>query len=356
MLHTADIVERILVPLLLVGGGLLVLLLGYLFVQRVVFALAETRRKRLIKRYRPLVDTLVQHGITTEARLNLRRIPTSHRSTLASLLLAPLNTTRGQVVTHMREAATVVGLIDDWKAQKQHRRWWKRADSIRALGFMEEPSALPLILQSLDDEHEEVRAAAVDALGRLADDRAIPALLTHLADTARFQRVRIVHALRQLGPSVTPALVEWAHAHPDCTRVVADMLGQIGTVDAIDPLLEWCADARPEVRAAALNALGSRGLDDRGYYFALKALGDVDPDARAMAARALGRSRREDAVTYLAARLDDEWLPAAQAAAALRQLGDPGRVALQSRADDEGQAGDLARQMLWTAPAAVAGA
>jgi hypothetical protein len=108
------------------------------------------------------------------------------------------------------------------------------------------------------------------------------------------------------------------------------------------------------VRVAALGALGSIGLDDRSYYFALRALGDGDPQARAMAARALGRGRRADAVDYLAARLDDEWLPAAQAAEALRRLGGAGVVALQARAADEGQAGDLARQMLWSPPAIAA--
>lgn len=356
MVRAAEIIERILVPILFGGGWMLVLLLGYLFIQRAVRGLAQRRRQRLISRYRPLVDTIVQHGPAVETLTRLRRVPASHRSILADLLLAPLHATRGPVVSHLREAAAAIGLVDEWKTQRQHRHWWRRADSVRALGLVEEPSALPLILRALDDEHKEVRAAAVDAAGRLGDDRAIPALLAHLTDAPHYQRVRIVDALWSLGPAVTPALVDLARTRPDCTRLVADVLGMIGTTTAIDPLLEWCADPRSEVRAAALSALGSLGLDDRSYYFAVKALGDADPLARAMAARALGRGRREDAAGYLAARLDDEWLPAAQAAGALRQLGAPGRVALLARAHDEGQAGDLARQMLWTQQAAVAGA
>jgi hypothetical protein len=45
--------------------------------------------------------------------------------------------------------------------------------------------------------------------------------------------------------------------------------------------------------------------------------------------------------------LDDEWLPAAHAAGALRCLGAAGQAALRARARDDGQAGNLARQMLW---------
>ena len=348
MLQTAELLRRILVPFLLVGGSLLGVLLVSLVIQRAVRELAWRRRQILVARYRPLVDAITQFGLTPHARERLRRVPAFHRRIIAGLLLAPLRAARGDLVSHVRDAAMALGLVEHWLADLQDRRWWLRADGVGALGLIEERSALPAIMRALDDGHEEVRAAAVDAAGAIGDPRAIPALLGHLADGSRYQHARVVDALRRLGPRVTPALVELARARPDHARLAADVLGLIGTAAAIDPLLEWCGDSRSDVRAAALGALGSIGLDDRSYYFALRALGDADPQARAMAARALGRGRREDAVGYLAERLDDEWLPAAQAAGALRRLGGAGLAALEARARDEGQAGDLARQMLWS--------
>jgi len=348
MLETAELLRRILVPFLFIGGSLLGVLLAFLIVQRVIRELVSKRRQTLVARYRPLIDAIAQFGPTPQRLDRLRRAPRFHRRIVAGLLLAPLHAARGNLVSHVRDAAVAIGLVDHWLADLRNRRWWLRADSVRALGFVEERSALPAIMRALDDEHEEVRAAAVEAAGTLGDSRAIPALLGHLIDGSRYQRARVVDALRNLGPPVTPALVELARARPDHARLVAEVLGLIGTAAAIDPLLHWCGDPRSDVRAAALGALGSIGLDDRSHYFALRGLGDADPQARAMAARALGRGRREDAVGYLAERLDDEWLPAAQAAGALRQLGGAGLAALQARARDEGQAGDLARQMLWS--------
>lgn len=354
MLRTVEIARSALLPFLVVGWSLLGVLLGSLLIQRAVRSLAWRRRHMLITRYRPLVETLTQSGLTPEVMMRLMRTPASHRSILGGLLLAPLNAARGEVVSHVRDAAVAIGLVEHWVADLQDRRWWRRADSARALGFVEEVSALPAILRALADDHKEVRAAAVDAVGRMGDVRAIPPLLALLADASHYQRVRVVDALWGLGPAVTPALVELARADPDHRRLAVEILGLIGSAAAIDPLLEWCSDVRDDVRAAALNALGSLGLNDRSYYFALRALGDADPNARAMAARALGRGGRDDAVGYLVARLDDEWIPAAQAAAALRQLGEPGRAALEARAGDEGQAGDLARQMLWSQQPTVA--
>lgn len=349
VLHTAELLRGVLLPFLVIGGTLLGVLVAFLVVQRGVREMAFRRRERLVTQYRPLVDAITQSGVTPQAFEQLRRTPDAHRRIVASLLLAPLHATRGEIVSHARDALVAIGAVGRWLEDLEHRHWWVRADAVRALGLIEEPSALRRIIHILDDGHGEVRAAAVDAVGAFGDPYAIPALLEHLADGSRYQCARVVDALRRLGPGVTPALVEFARAQPEQAPLGLELLGLIGTSAAIDPLLEWCNDERGEVRAAALAALGTIGLDDRSYYYALRALGDADPQARAMAARALGRGRREEAVAYLAERLlDDEWLPAAQAAGALRSLGVAGVAALEARSRDEGQAGDLARQMLWT--------
>jgi hypothetical protein len=355
MLHAADLIHRFLLPFLITGGCLLGAVFVYLVAQRTVRERAEKRRHALIVVYRPLVDAIIQFGLTPPALDRLLRMPASHRAIVSSLLLAPLHTARGDMVAHVREAVAAIGCVDQWLADLRHRHWWLRAEGLRALGFIEQASALPHIMAALGDDHEEVRAAAVDACGRIGDPRSIPALLSHLADSANSQRPRVIEALRGLGPQVTPALVEFARTRPDGARLAGEVLGLIGTSAAIEPLLRWCGDPRGEVRAAALGALGSIGLDDRSYYFALRGLGDADPRARGMAARALGRGLRQEAVPYLVERLNDEWLPAAQAAEALRRIGREGLAALEARALDEGQAGDLARQMLWSGPPAPDG-
>lgn len=348
MLHTAELVRGLLLPFLFVSGSLLALLLAFLVIQRGLRELASRRRQRLVTHYQSMIDMVVQANAELDAISRLRLAPAAHRPIVADLLLAPLRVSRGEIVARVRQAAAGIGLIDYWRLGLKDRRWWRRAAAVRALGAIADPSALPGIVRALEDEHDEVRAAAVEAAGRLGDSGAIPALLEHIADGSHYQRTRVVDALRSLGPPVTPALVAMARADPGQVRLAADLLGLLGTAAAIDPLLPWCVDPRGDVRAAALGALGSIGLDDRSYDVALRALGDPDPQARAMAARALGRGRREDAVSHLARRLDDEWVPAAQAAGALRRLGAPGVAALEARAGDEGQAGDLARQMLWT--------
>lgn len=356
MLEIADLLRRVLVPFLLVGGSLLGILLSFLIAQRGVRELAWRRHQVLLARYRPLIDEVMQSPPSVHLLDRLRRTPARHRRVLTGLLLAPLHAARGDLVSYVHDAARALGLIERWQADLRNRRWWVRADAARALGAVEDRPSHAAIMNALEDSHDEVRAAAVDAVGRLGNLDAIPPLLEHLGDGSRYQRARVIEALRNLGPLVTPALVEHVRVNPEHARLAVEVIGLIGTAAATEPLLQWCSDERADVRAAALSAIGSIGLDDRGYYYALRGLSDTDPQARAMAARALGRGRREEAVSYLAERLDDEWLPAAQAAGALRSLGSTGVAALVARSRDQGQAGDLARQMLWSQQPAAADA
>ena len=325
---------------------ILVLDLLGLVLWRVVDEIRFIRRQRLIARYRPVVDLLLTASSATAVE-RLLQAPARHRGMIGDVILAAVRPQTGDVIPRMREAAEALGLLDGWRRSIDDRRWWMRTAGIRAIGLLRDQAGVNKLLAAMDDEHEEVRAAAVDALGRIADPRCATALLSRLHDQSRHQRARLVEAIRNLGPSIMPVLLDHARGRSADTAMIVDLIGMIGGANAIDSLLEWSGSDDPVVRIAALRAIGSIGLDDRSFYFALRGLSDEQADARAMAARALGRSGRQTAVPYLAAHLDDEWLVAAHCATGLRRLGQAGSAALESRAASTGQGADLARQMLW---------
>lgn len=340
--------SRELVAVVLTGLAiaLLVALIG-LIIWRTIDELRFLRRQRIIARYRPLVDALLDPTPAPDTVQRLVDTPRRHREVLADLLLAALRLTTGQVVPRLRDAAQALGLIDRWTRSLDDRRWWVRAQAVRALGLIRESSRVDRLLAALDEPHEEVRAAAVDALGRIGDARCGPALLARLRDESRHQRARVVEAIRALGPSMMPVLLAHARERAADTVMTVDILGIVGATGAIENLLEWSGAEDPAVRAAALRAIGSIGLDDRSFFYALRGIDDADPEVRGMAARALGRSGTHAAVPYLDAHLDDQWLVAAHCATGLRRLGRPGAAALEARAGSTGQGADLARQMLW---------
>jgi hypothetical protein len=325
-------------------------LFAYVLVRHGVASWREQRDEALRLRYQPDVDAVLSAQGPADLEAAIARLlpaPPRHRAQIGALLIKPLRVASGSPADAARAAASALGLTDRWMHDLGAHAWWRQAEAARALGLIRADGALRPLLACLDDPHEEVRAAAVEALGHLGDPGCVPALLRALPDASRHQRARVVESIRELGPSVAHALVAHARAHPDDLAIVAELIGFTGAASAADDLLAWSNHANPAVRAAALQALGSLGLDDRAYYYALRALGDASDAVRAMAARALGRSRRADAAPYLAQHLGDEWVVAAHAATALRMLGPSGERELAARQETPGLAGVLARQMLW---------
>ena len=322
----------------------------YVLIRHGVANLRESRETRLRTLYQPAVDAVLsaQNPSDLEAAIaQLLPAPPRHLSQIGALLIRPLRVTSGTPVDSARAAAMRLGIIQRWSKDLDAHKWWIQAEAARALGLVRAEGALKPLLTLLDDPHEEVRAAAVEALGHLGDPACVPALLRALPDASRHQRARVVESIRELGPSVAHALVTHARLCPDDLATVAELIGFTGAASAADNLLAWSGHADPKVRAAALQAIGSLGLDDRAYHYTLRALGDTDESVRAMAARALGRSRRGEAAPYLAQHLGDDWLVAAHAATALRMLGKSGERELVARQEAPGLAGVLARQMLW---------
>jgi HEAT repeat protein len=112
-------------------------------------------------------------------------------------------------------------------------------------------------------------------------------------------------------------------------------------------LIELLARGSLEERISAARALASVG-GRRSRPELERALRDEEWPLRAQAAKALGRIAVKRAVPALEAVLDDPaWWVRANAAEALRQLGDPGRAALERTLDHQDRyARDRAREAL----------
>ena len=86
------------------------------------------------------------------------------------------------------------------------------------LGNLGDRRATPLLVEALNDKHEETRIYAALALGRLRDPNAVPALLKSFAQDERDVRKSAAYALGEIGDRrAVPALV---HALGDETADV----------------------------------------------------------------------------------------------------------------------------------------
>jgi HEAT repeat protein len=347
LLTFAERFRDALVPFLAIGSAVLLILLVTLIGQRLIRAAIEARRKSLLARYGPAIDAALASA-SPQSIAALERIPKRHREIVAEVVLATLRIVRGVQNERARDIAQRFDLMAQWRDDLASRMWWRRSEAALALGLLRDKKSVPLLTPLLDDEHEQVRAAVIDALGQIGDVWAIGPLLARISDPTRHERARLVQALRAFGENASRALVEHGTRNEKDRAVVADVLSFVGGAGASDSLLEWSTARDSDTRAAVWSALAKIGVDERGFYHAIKALGASEPPVRAAAARALARTGRADAVPYLSSKLDDAWEVSAVCALLLARLGPPGVQALKERvASGDGLGHDLARQVLW---------
>lgn len=143
----------------------------------------------------------------------------------------------------------------------------ERAESAKALGLLDEKSAVQDLIKALEDEEAVVRANAALALGQIGDERALKPLIGTLKDDS------------------------WVVRHDS-----AIALGELASKDAVKHLVKLQEDEVLEVRKKVIEALGNIGGDK-----VIETLGkNIDEeDTRFELARALAKSGSERAVSYL---------------------------------------------------------
>lgn len=338
--------ERISIWMVWVGVFLALSMLCAVVTGRIAYAWHEERRHRFERQYGPL-SALALEG-DEDARRALMLCPSRYHFALATLLITPLIDNRDPA----RIAATRT-LVRDLSPGRfadrflRSRWWWRRALALRALGLIQATDRTDVIIAALDDGHPEVRGAALDALADMQDPRSLPAIVMRLHD-ASLQRGRRAAALAAFGSQCEPLVLDLARVDGEHRLNYARVLAVCGTARSRPALVRWTRDARPDVRAAAFEALAHIGLDEPSAALAIDALESSDMPVRAMAAGALrGWTGAGNAPSHLAPHLNDTWTVAVKAARSLQSMHQAGRAMLESWAVRPDLAGVLSRQMLW---------
>jgi HEAT repeat protein len=342
--------DRIADQMVPVGVVLALSILVAVIVERTIFGLQLSHRRRVEQRYAPIAQRALEGDPAAECML----IASSSRDRLivAALLIVPLIDDRdSRRIARTREIVGAMSIMPVVDRFLRSHWWWRRALALRVLGVLQVKSYAAVIVAALDDANPQIRAAALDALADMHDRATLPALIVRMLDTS-LQRGRRVAAIAAFGHECEPFLLDLARVDAENRASYARALAICGSAQARTTLCEWTRDSRTEVRAAAFEALGHVGLDQNAAALAIDGLESADVAVRAMAAYALHEWRGPgEAAPRLARHLADEWPVAVQAANSLRTMDRAGRSQLEAWSSRPDLAGQLARQMLWEAGA-----
>jgi HEAT repeat protein len=197
---------------------------------------------------------------------------------------------------------------------------WRRVSALQRLERARHPAVPRLLRRVLRDPDPKIAAAAIRTLGDVGDEWAIELLVDALR-RGEGSRSRIASELERLAPAPGPKLVPLLREGSPAVRFWGATLLRPYPELASSALIELTWDSDPNVRAAAVETLGTRGgsavatalsarLDDREWF------------VRVHAARAVGHVVGVAAAPSLARLLADErWWVRTAAKDALRGLG-----------------------------------
>jgi len=155
---------------------------------------------------------------------------------------------------------------------------------------------VPELMRASEDEDLGVQVAAVRALAQIADARAVPVLCRWLGEKRLIPEIRqqIARALGEIGSAeaVEPLIQALRDEDESVRAAAAKALGRIGDARAVEPLIQALRDSNWRVRAAAAEALGRIG-DVRAVEPLVQALGDENESVRMAAVKAAVKIGRE---------------------------------------------------------------
>lgn len=171
-----------------------------------------------------------------------------------------------------------------------------------------------VIQEALRDTSAQVRKAAALAVGKLGLITLIPGLISLIDDSEAHVYAAAVAGLQSfIMTSRSAILTEVGHfcasKVPHHRKVAALLLASLGERDRLLLLIK---DEDPQVRKAAVSAIGANRIETSGSMLVL-ALADEDPDVRTAVADALGNLRDTTTLDALEHALNDEdvWVQSA---------------------------------------------
>jgi HEAT repeat protein len=295
-------------------------------------------RRRSLRRDAFLADALpvvksYLAGSTTLAEVveHLRK----DRSDALGLLIRLSETATPEETRQLQAILSAFPFVQNELAALKSRRVAVRLKNAQILGYLRDPSAIPPLLDALEDDAFSVRIAAAQSLARLGHTETVLPILHALNVPGEVPIRRVAEVLFDFGPAATEPMLHVLEA-PETPfsqlTIAVRVCGMLGEERAVPRLIELLQHESMPVRLNSVRSLAAIG--DASAVPAISALAE-DPswEVRNAVMQALGTMKACDHIPILISGLaDSEWWVRYSAAQALYKLGPNGIQNLKSAA------------------------
>ena len=253
-----------------------------------------------------------------------------HKDVIRIVLIEYSRELKGELTERIIYYIYSLKILDEPMDRIKSPHWWIRAGAAKDLGLLRAKRAIVSLTAALEDSHPDVRFQAMQSLLMIVG---IPALHNILRISKHFSQwtgVALSVIILEYRNEAAPYLIEaLSYANPSVILFSIAMLGKIGFIDAVEPLIQLCQKKpEPILFSASIEALGRLG-DERALSLIIRSSQSSDMDIRVTALEAMGRLGAKKSIVILNERLSNGEIKEKRIAAkALAHLGEDGLNAL----------------------------
>jgi len=251
----------------------------------------------------------------------------------------------------LRDMGKKLSYLQPMLQKLKHGNATDRLQNAQRLGYLRDQSAVPDLMQALEDEFPDVRLAAAQSLALLECPDAVKKILLKPHFAGEMPHERVVEVLVQFGTCALNPLMDVLQDPPASVETLAIAVQACGMLRAHEavPLLEKSLQHKsPQIRSCAACALAALG-EVKAIAPLARLAEDPDPRVRSDVMFALGILQASNQVPLVGHALNDaNWKVRHSAAQALYQIGHAGRKALEEKAShpENSPARSISRQIL----------
>jgi len=234
------------------------------------------------------------------------------------------------------------------RAQLRNGRRGKKVQALTLIANFWGDDSYQLLLKFAGDKDPYVQLAALQGLAKRHRSQDLPQIFRQLTNSQQLNALMLADVLRQFGEETLPHLNALAASKAQTSMRVAAIiaLGNIGSLDSVEPLCALLKDESIDVKSQAALALGEIG-DVRAAVELIPLLEFQNKEVRVAAAQSLGLIKAQRAIPALGKALsDDDWWVRFRAGEALYRLGNTGVALLRAMSSQKDASGIIAGQIL----------
>lgn len=334
-----------------IWGLFLVFLLTILIIRLIVWRTTrENQDRKHLKRIRVL-RACFQAAIHSPSHLTAARLLSIYPNDYPLIIRLALDLLH---VASNQEISQIIAVLELWNLSlycQETDMPSSRGRCIQILtliGYLSDPGSLTLLLKHIHHPDLYIQMAALRSLAIRHANNYIPEVMNSLKNRGQTNIYMLADILHHFGKAIVPSLLELIQTEPKQNIRLAGLLalGNMRSLQAIEPLLALMSDPDIDIRIQAILALGKIG-DNRIALDLLRPLREDDERVRIEIAQVLGQLKHPSTLSALVNSLEDtSWLVRFHAANALYVFGHKGILLLKFISEQPTNAGLISQQIL----------